>query len=188
MNLTGYRTFIVMLVGGTLTPWLANKGLNLTADQQTWLVGGVMATLGIVARLFTRTPPASDQPAPPSIQTRVPAVLLALFLVGVLLNLGVLSGCAALGYTAPQTFDQKLAYAYGACDGALKAIPTALTAGTLTSTKAAAVNTMVLQMKTLLDAARASEATDLPTAQKDLTLAAAVLSSVQQYFAANGVS
>lgn len=98
-----------------------------------------------------------------------------------------LMGCQSLGFTAPQTTDQKIAYAYSGVTAALNTIAQATTAGTLTSQKAIQANTLVLQAKGILDAARASEISDGSTAIQDLSLATAVLAEVQKFLTANGV-
>jgi hypothetical protein len=64
MNLTGWRTYIVMAISGFLVPVLAKHGFNLDVDQQAWIVGVVMAVIAFVMRTVTKTPPGSALPAP----------------------------------------------------------------------------------------------------------------------------
>lgn len=97
------------------------------------------------------------------------------------------SGCASLGLAPAQTLDQKIEYGYAGVDGVLKAIPPALTAGTLSSATATKANTLALNVKQLLDSARAAENTDVTSAQNDLNLAISALTAVQQYLTRNGV-
>lgn len=62
--ITGYRTFIAMFVSGTLAPWITTHAptLALTPGQQAWVVGLAVAGVGIVMRLFTKTPPTKAVP------------------------------------------------------------------------------------------------------------------------------
>jgi hypothetical protein len=98
-----------------------------------------------------------------------------------------LTGCTALGFTTPQSTDQRIAYAYAGVTASLQTIAQATSAGTLSSTKASQANNMVLQVKSLLDAAKAAEATSDNEALQDLNMATAALTAVQQYLQANGV-
>jgi hypothetical protein len=98
-----------------------------------------------------------------------------------------LSGCATLGLSPAQNLDQKIGYAYGGVTAALQTIAQATTAGTLTSTKATNANNMVLNIKSILDSAKATETTNASAAAIDLQLATTALTAVQAYFTANGV-
>jgi putative exporter of polyketide antibiotics len=98
-----------------------------------------------------------------------------------------LGACSSLGLATPQTLDQKLAYGYSGVATALNTIATATIAGQLTSAQATNANGMVLQVKGILDTARALETSNAPSAQNDLTLALSSLASVQQYLTAAGV-
>lgn len=98
-----------------------------------------------------------------------------------------LSACAQLGLAPAQTLDQKIEYGYGGVDGVLKAIPPAIAAGTLSSDRAAHANGLALNVKSILDTARAAESTNVTSAQNDLTLATAALTAVQKYLTDNGV-
>jgi hypothetical protein len=64
MNLTGFRTILVAVIGGTITPLLAQKGFALSPDQQAWLVSGTMSVAMIAMRLITKTPVGKSQPKP----------------------------------------------------------------------------------------------------------------------------
>lgn len=108
----------------------------------------------------------------------------ALILLGTVLLLG---GCASLGLAPAQTLDQKIEYGYAGVTAVLQSIPSAIQAGTLSSATATKANTMALQVKMLLDAARAAETSSPTGALNDLNLAAAALTAVQQYLTANGV-
>ena len=91
----------------------------------------------------------------------------------------LLAGCAQLGLSTPQTFDQKLAVAYGSHTAIQRAAATELRAGHLKKADAQEVLTLADQSKVLLDAARM--AGDTTVAQNKLTLAVAVLTQVQAY-------
>ena len=91
----------------------------------------------------------------------------------------LLAGCAQLGLSTPQTFDQKLAVAYGTHTAIERATATELKAGHLKKSDAQEVLTLADQSKALLDAARM--AGDTTVAQNKLTLAVAVLTQIQTY-------
>jgi hypothetical protein len=100
----------------------------------------------------------------------------------------LLAGCSSLGLTPPKTLDQQLAYAYGGVTGVLQALPGARQAGTLSYAQESSVNQMALSVRALLDSARIAEASGNTTgAQKDLALATAALTAVQQYLTQHGV-
>ncbi len=99
----------------------------------------------------------------------------------------LIAGCAALGLAPAQTLDQKIEYGYAGVDAVLKSIPSAVTAGTLSSATATKANSMALEVKTLLDSARSAETINASAALNDLNLATAALTAVQQYLTANGV-
>ena len=96
----------------------------------------------------------------------------------------LLAGCAQLGLSTPQTFDQKLAVAYGTHTAILKATASELKAGHLKKADAQEVLTLADQSKALLDAARM--AGDTTVAQNKLTLAVAVLTQIQAYINQRG--
>jgi hypothetical protein len=97
------------------------------------------------------------------------------------------SACASLGLNAPQTTDQKIAYAYSGVTAALTSIAGAVSSGQLTSAKGTTVNNMVLNVKTLLDAAHAEEAANATAASTDVALAVSALTAVQTYLTQSGV-
>lgn len=91
----------------------------------------------------------------------------------------LLWGCAQLGLAPAQTFDQKVAYAYGTHTAVLQATTAALTAKAITVDDAKHVATLADQSKALLDAARL--AGDPTEASNKLLLATAILTQLQQY-------
>ena len=91
----------------------------------------------------------------------------------------LLAGCAQLGFSSPQTFDQRLAVAYGTHTAIQRAAATELRAGHLKKADAQEVLTLADQSKVLLDAARM--AGDTTVAQNKLTLAVAVLTQLSAY-------
>ena len=91
----------------------------------------------------------------------------------------LLAGCAQLGLSTPQTFDQKLAVAYGTHTAIQRAAATELRAGHMKKADAQEVLTLADQSKVLLDAARM--AGDTTVAQNKLTLAVAVLTQIQVF-------
>jgi len=98
-----------------------------------------------------------------------------------------LGSCASIGLAPAQSFDQKLAYAYGTHTAVLQAAASAVAAGTISQTEGHTVLSLADQARTLLDSARALESTNADKASQNLALAAAVLSQLQSYLQARGV-
>lgn len=99
-------------------------------------------------------------------------------LVAVLL----LSACAQVGLQPAQSFDERLAYAYGANTAVREASVSALDAGSISAEDMEHVIALSDQARSLLDAARvASGAGDLGTAESRLALATSVLTQLQTY-------
>ena len=90
--------------------------------------------------------------------------------------LSLIAGCASLGLTPADSFDARLAYAYGTHTAVLQAASAAVNAGTLSKKDGSAVLTLGEQSRTLLDSARAVEGTDPTTAAGRLALAVNILS------------
>jgi uncharacterized membrane protein len=189
MNLTGFRTYLVMAVSGFLVPVLAKHGLNLDADQQGWVVGAVMAVVGVIMRTITHTSPGKTTPTlpPPSPSanrqggyiTAAGAVRLLWAALLATAFLCVLTACASV--PAPKTLDQSLAYVEGAVITAQQAVTTALAAGQITSAQAVNANNLSLNVLSIVSTARAAEGSSLSSAQADLTLAQSALTALQQY-------
>lgn len=99
----------------------------------------------------------------------------------------VLAACQSLGLAPAQTFDQKLAYAYGTHTAVLQAATAAVNAGSITPADGQAVFALAQQSRTLLDSARTLEATDATAAGNKLALAAAVLAQLQTFLQSRGV-
>lgn len=98
------------------------------------------------------------------------------------LLLALLSACASVGITPPQSLDQRLAYAAGQVTGIRSATANALDAKTITSQDAEKVLKMTDESKALIDAARAANsAGDVQGAEGRLTLAINVLAALQAY-------
>jgi hypothetical protein len=93
-----------------------------------------------------------------------------------------LLGCAGLGLAPAQTFDQKLAYAYGTHTAVLQGAEQSLTGRTISSADAGQVLKLADESRTLLDAARAaSQAGDPSTANGKMALATQILVQLQAY-------
>lgn len=99
----------------------------------------------------------------------------------------LVSGCQSLGLAPAQSFDQKLAYAYGVYTGVQQATASAVSAGTLKPADASQVLNVCDQARALLDSARSIEATDPNGAANKLVLATTVLTQVQTYLQSRGV-
>lgn len=94
----------------------------------------------------------------------------------------LLAACAQLGVQPAQSFDERLAYAYGTNTAVREASTSALNAGEITPDDMERVIALNDQARALLDAARLAHGTgDLETADARLTLAVSVLTQVQTY-------
>jgi hypothetical protein len=94
----------------------------------------------------------------------------------------LLTGCASLGLQTPQTFDQKLAYAYGTHIAVQKAAAASLNAKEISSDEAKQVLKLADESRQLLDAAgAASSAGDISSADGKLLLATSILTQLQTY-------
>lgn len=96
-----------------------------------------------------------------------------------------LVGCASLGLAPAQSFDQKLAYAYGTHTAVLQAAASAVTAKTLSPSDGEQVLKLADESRALLDAAKA--AGDTATGGNKLALATTILTQLQTYLNARGV-
>jgi hypothetical protein len=114
---------------------------------------------------------------------RAPWGLLAGGLLAVLL-----SACSALGLAPAQSFDQRLAYAYGTHTAILEATKSARDAGTLTPADVQHVTTAADQARTLLDGARQIAAADPEGASARVQTALAILTELQTWLRARGAS
>ena len=101
--------------------------------------------------------------------------------------LSLLTACASLGLAPADSFDARLAYAYGTHTAVLQAASAAVSAGTLTRKDGETVLTLAQQSRTLLDSARSVENTDPSTATGRLTLAVNILTQLQTFLQARGV-
>lgn len=97
----------------------------------------------------------------------------------------LLAGCAQLGLAPADTFEKKLAYAYGQNKGFREAATQGVTQGGLSSAEGTAVLGFTDNTRVFLDAAKV--ATDPAKAQTNLTLALGVLSQIQVYLNARGI-
>jgi hypothetical protein len=94
----------------------------------------------------------------------------------------LIAGCAQLGLQLPQTFDQKLAYAYGTHTAVQKAAAASLNAKEITSDEAKQVLKLSDESRMLLDAAAAASAGgDISSADGKLLLATSILTQLQSY-------
>lgn len=101
------------------------------------------------------------------------------FIAGV--GLAFLVACASLGLAPAQTFDQKLAYAYGTHAAVLETAAPAVQAGTLSAAEGASVLKLADSARALLDAAKSLESTNPSGASAKLALASAILVQLQDY-------
>jgi hypothetical protein len=99
MNLVGFRTFLVAIMGSFVVPLATKHGLTLTPDQQTWLVSGGMALLMVAMRLVTKTPAGQATPSSPAASPQAGFARLGLLIPLALLALAFIvagSGCATV--------------------------------------------------------------------------------------------
>lgn len=100
----------------------------------------------------------------------------------------VLAACQQLGLAEPQTFDERLAYAYSNNAAIRKSAADALTAKTITASDAKQVLTTTDTAREALDQARGfQQAGDTSTALGKLQLATSLLSTVQTFLQSRGV-
>lgn len=92
---------------------------------------------------------------------------------------GLFAGCAQLGLAPAQSFDQKLAYAYGVSIAVQQAATSELVAKQITKEDAQQVLSLHDQARALLDAARLVG--DPTEAQNKLLLATQILTQLQLY-------
>lgn len=104
-----------------------------------------------------------------------------------LLPIVLLVGCAQIGLQPAQTFDEKVAYAYGSVTSLRLSAVNALNAGTIMSADADKVQTLADQARAFLDGARAVNAAgDNAGAEDKLMRASIILTELQKYMAAKG--
>lgn len=97
------------------------------------------------------------------------------------LLLGGWNACSQLGLQPAKSFDDKLAYAYGANTAVREASTSALNAHTITSEDMKHIMALNKQARDLLDAARSIQVTDVQTAESRLLLATSVIAQLQTY-------
>lgn len=186
MNIEGFRTIIVALVGGPLVVALAKYGLTLTPDQQTAVVGMVMTLLMIGMRFLTKTPIGGAKATEPPAATppkqgghALVAMLLALVAAGVIC---VLSACSVLGISKPLSLDEQLAAAQVTRDAVESAATTAYQSHTLSEADFRQVVQMAKTMREFIAAAKlAEDAGNIAGANQELQLATSALTALQTY-------
>ncbi|MGH3574709.1 MAG: hypothetical protein ACRDUW_23290 [Pseudonocardiaceae bacterium] len=115
-----------------------------------------------------------------------------LIIVGICGSAGVLIGgglqsCQSLGLAPAQSFDSKLAYAYGIHTAVLQTAGSAVQAGSLKASDGTAVLNLADQARTLLDSARVIKASDPTGAGSKLVLATEILTQLQSYLQSRGI-
>lgn len=99
--------------------------------------------------------------------------------------IGLVSGCQAL--TAPQSFEDRWAYAMGVRTAVVDATASALAAGDISSAQARRVQELAGQARLILEAAhQASRLGDLREAEAQLELATRLLTELQAYLRRRG--
>lgn len=94
----------------------------------------------------------------------------------------LVGACAGFGLATPQSFDERLAFAYASHTAVQSAAANSLDAGAISSADARQVLELADQSRALLDGARlAAGAGDIGTAEGRLTLAINVLQQLQTY-------
>mgnify|MGYP001587211527 CR=1 FL=1 len=100
----------------------------------------------------------------------------------------MLSACASLGLVTPQSFDERLSYAYDQHTAALQSITTGVTFKDLTGKDGMTVLAIADNARLLLDSARiATQSGDVTTAEGRLVLATNVLRELNDYLRDRGV-
>ncbi len=94
----------------------------------------------------------------------------------------LIAACAQLGLEAPQSFDERLAYAVAQNAGTRSAAAMALDAGRIGKKDAEAVLELTSNVRVLLDAAKLASSTgDVTVAEDRLVLALSLLQSLQVF-------
>lgn len=97
-----------------------------------------------------------------------------------------MTGCASLGLAPAQSFDDKLAYAYGTHTGVLLSAHQAETQGAISKDEEKQVLMLADQAQAFLDGAKAVEGSNPTAASNNLTLALNILIQVQTYLTSQG--
>jgi hypothetical protein len=99
----------------------------------------------------------------------------------------LISACTSLGLTPPQTFNQKLAYAYGSVTSVRLVAKNLLVKSSITTDDAQNVQAQADVAKQSLDAARvASGSGDVTTAQDKLVAAQSILAVLESFLRSRG--
>lgn len=94
----------------------------------------------------------------------------------------LVAACASIGVEQPESFDQRLAYAYGTNTAVRSAAANAVTVGTIDKSDAQFILKQTDDARALLDASRlALSVGDVSTAEGRLVLAVGILTQLQQY-------
>ena len=100
----------------------------------------------------------------------------------------LLAGCSSLGLVEPQTFEQRLAYAYGTNTAIREASTSALNAGVISSDDMIYIMGINDNMRLALDAAKdAAKVGDIQTAEARLVMVTNALTALQEYLRKKGV-
>lgn len=100
----------------------------------------------------------------------------------------LITACTQVGLAPADSFDQKLAYGYGAVAAVRTSAAQAVTAGTISTADARSVLAVTDTARATLDAAgTANVAGDTSTALGKLAAASALIAQLQQFLTARGV-
>lgn len=100
----------------------------------------------------------------------------------------LLVGCSSMGLVEPQSFDERLAYAYATNTAIREASTSALNAHTITSDDMIYVMGVNNQLRLALDAAKdAASGGDVQTAEGRLLMVTKALTALQTYMRSKGV-
>lgn len=98
----------------------------------------------------------------------------------------LLAGCALFNFASPNTWNERLAYAYSLETGAANAITAQAESGQLTRNEANDLVDIVANAKSLTDGARdAMRGGDTTTAEGKLRLARSILIEINDYLGTN---
>jgi hypothetical protein len=100
----------------------------------------------------------------------------------------LVGACSFLGLAPAQSFDERLAYAYGTHTAVLQATASAKASGALSGDDVQHVVLAADQARALLDAARAVETSDPKGAATKLQTAARILTELQTWLHGRGVT
>lgn len=180
-NATKLVGYITVALGFIAVADPALIGDTLGGNWQKW----ALLISGILTAVRGHQSTAAEKAAKQGGFARV--ALMAILALGSLAAVTQLSGCAAIGVPHPQTFSERLAFAYTTHTAIQNAAAASLDAKDISRADALHVLKLADESRTILDAARlALDTGDPRTAEGRLALATSILIQLQTYLRNRG--